>query len=381
MGGHQAAVPRDLPPALPYGAEFVRLLAGAERALGELAGLVTALPNPRLLYRSFINREAVLSSRIEGTHSTLADLFLYDLAPEREPREPDVLEVANYVRALEHGLQRLQEIPLSLNLIREMHGILLDGVRGSDRRPGEFRNCQNMIGRSRDIRDALYVPPPPDRLPRCLASLERFINQNHDLPLLVRLAMIHYQFEAIHPFEDGNGRVGRLLISLLLAYEKALPLPVLYLSAFFERHRTDYFDHLLAVGQSGAWEAWIGFFLRGVSDEAVDAVERIRTLLALRNEWNARCQSPRASALLPKLVDALFDNPFVTASSASQRLGIGIQSAQRAIDQLLGHGIISEITGRRRGRIYRADRVLIALDQRPEYNPTEGPDDGQVNSQ
>jgi Fic family protein len=243
-------------------------------------------------------------------------------------------------------------------------------VRGSDRRPGEFRNCQNWIGATRRIEDALYVPPPQERLPALLDAFERFINTPNDIPLLCRLAMVHYQFEAIHPFEDGNGRVGRLLISLLLDSEKILPHPVLYLSVYLERHRSEYYEHLLHVGQRGDWSEWIQFFLRGVADQAIDAVERAQQLLALRNCWAEMCQTARTSALLIKLIDALFLNPFVTMASATKLLEVQPQTAQNNIKKLVRFGILQEVTGKRRNRIYAAQEILRILEQTPAFDAT-----------
>ncbi len=366
--GFDACVPRNLPPDVRFDAPLISALSAADRALGQLAGITRTLPNPRLLIRSFISREAVLSSRIEGTKTTLSDLFLFEVTPSLEDSVPDVREVANYVRALDRGLERLRQIPLSLNLIRELHAILLDGVRGSDRRPGEFRRCQNWIGSSRNIEDAIYVPPPAERLAPGLSAFERFVNTPNDLPLLVRLAMIHYQFEALHPFEDGNGRVGRLLLSLLLDSERALPHPVLYLSAYFERNRRDYYEHLLRISQCGAWSEWIQFFLRGVADQSIDAVERAQQLLALRDRWAEGCQTARTSALLLKLLDELFHNPFLTLARAAAQLEVRPQSAQNNINQLIDRGILTEITGHRRNRVYAAREILRILEQTPAFD-------------
>lgn len=368
--GFDACVPRNLPPSVSFDRSLVSALSAADRALGQLAGIARSLPNPRLLIRSFISREAVLSSRIEGTKTTLGDLFLFEVTPSVEEQVPDVREVANYVRALDHGLERLRQIPLSLNLIRELHRILLDGVRGSDRRPGQFRRCQNWIGSSRHIEDAIYVPPPRKRLSGLLDAFERFANAPSELPLLVRLAMIHYQFEAIHPFEDGNGRVGRLLISMLLDSERALPYPVLYLSAYFERHRSEYYEHLLDVSRRGAWSTWIQFFLRGVAGQSIDAVERVRRLLELRGRWAEMCQTARSSALLLKLLDGLFHNPFTNLARTTALLGVRAQSAQNNINLLVQHGILVETTGRRRNRIYAAREIVRVLEDTPALDGT-----------
>lgn len=364
LSGIDACIPKNLPPTLKIGSELLGALSAADRAVGQLGGITRAMPNPRLLIRSFIGREAVLSSRIEGTQASLSDLFLFEMTPVVEERVPDVREVANYIRALDHGLDRLRRIPLTLNLIREIHGILLEGVRGCDRRCGEFRKGQNWIGRpGASIQQATYVPPPPERLMEPLDAFEKFINTPSELPALCWLALIHYQFEAIHPFEDGNGRVGRLIISLLLDAERILPYPVLYLSAFFERYRDDYYRHLKAVSTRGEWEAWIAFFLRGVAEQAIDGVERSAQLLSLHEEWIAICQKARASALLTKVIDTLFSNPFITNSRIAELLDVYPQSAQNTISQLQQQGILTEITGRARNRVYVARRILDILDE------------------
>jgi Fic family protein len=358
-------MPRDLPPELHVDSGLMGALSTADRALGQLNGITRALPNPRLLIRGFIHREAVLSSRIEGTVASLSDLYLFEMNPDHEPRTPDVGEVSNYVRALDHGIEQLRYVPFSMTIVKRLHGILLEGVRGSDKAPGAFRQRQNFISPTDRIQDARYVPPPPEHVLERLERLEAFVNTPSELPLLIRLAMIHYQFEAIHPFEAGNGRVGRLLISILLDRERALPYPVLYLSAFFEKHRRVYYDLLLKVSQEGDWNAWIGFFLRGVADQAIDAVERSQALFVARDRYTALCQKARASALLVKLIDMLFVNPYVDATHAAAELGIRLQSAQRTIDQLVAHGILEEITGQKRNRMYAARAILRILEETP----------------
>ncbi|WP_287418153.1 Fic/DOC family N-terminal domain-containing protein, partial [Oceanithermus sp.] len=258
--GLWAFAPDPLPPKLEWTSELVRALAEAERALGELAGLGRTLPNPYLFTQPFLRREAVLSSRIEGTQASLADLYAFEAQPALfalPEQRNDVLEVRNYVRALEHGLARLRELPLCLRLLREMHAILLEGARGQNRAPGEFRRVQNWIGGSGSIEDAVYVPPPPGEILSALDALEKYLNGESPYPALVDVALVHYQFEAIHPFLDGNGRIGRLLITLMLIERGLLHEPLLYLSAYFERQREHYYRLLLEVSQKGAWEAWV----------------------------------------------------------------------------------------------------------------------------
>ncbi len=312
-----------------------------------------------------MRREAVLSSRIEGTRASLSDLYAYEAGQLSMFDMPDdVHEVSNYVRALEHALERLHELPLSLRLIRELHAHLMEGVRGEERRPGEFRRSQNWIGPPGcSLVEAPFVPPPPAEMRQALDDFERYLHQESDMPPLARLALIHYQFEAIHPFLDGNGRVGRLLITLLLCAWGLLPQPLLYLSAYFEAHRQSYYDLLLAVSQRGAWDEWLAFFLRGVAAQARDAVSRARRLLALRERYRERFQSARAAARLLQAVDLLFARPVVTVRGVEAEMGVNFTAAQRYVRQLEQAGVLREITGRARNRLYRADAILAAIEE------------------
>ena len=300
--------PAPLPPALTWTTELIVSLSQADSALGELKGLAHSLANPRLLIAPFIRREAVLSSRIEGTQASLSDLYAYEatqLALFEHPE--DVREVHNYVAALEYGLERLQTFPVSLRLIRELHARLMSGVRGEQQTPGEFRRRQNWIGPPGcPVNEATFVPPPPEAMLEALSAWEGYLHAPPVLPPLIRLGLIHYQFEIIHPFLDGNGRVGRLLISLLLCAWNLLPQPLLYLSAYFQRRRSEYYDRLLDVGQRGAWEAWLRFFLEGVRVQAQDAVLRSRRLLELREHYREQFQHQRAAARLLQVTDYLF---------------------------------------------------------------------------
>jgi Fic family protein len=362
-GGYVSFVPHALPPELAWDDELVGALSEAERALGRLGGIGQTLPNPHLIIGPFVRREAVLSSRIEGTHAALSDLVLFEVAPTAGNPPADVQEVANYVKALEHALTRLKEIPISLRLIREMHTVLLAGVRGQAHQPGEFRRVQNWIGyRGSTPADARYVPAPVNRLDDCLSELERFLHAPPRLPVLIRLGLVHYQFEAIHPFEDGNGRVGRLLIALLLCAERVLPSPLLYLSAYFERNRAEYYDRLLGVTQRGEWGAWLRFFVAGVADQANDGVERAGRLLALRGEFSARCQTARCSGLTFKLLDSLFCAPAITMPRAAELLDVAPNTAQANLDKLVQAGILREVTGQRRNRVYVADEIVRAVE-------------------
>ena len=345
LSGDWCFIPAPLPAKLGWTDNLVSALSAADRALGALAGIGQRLPNPALVVRSFLRREAELSSRIEGTRAGLKDLVLFDQTQAAQEHAPDVREVDYNFRALEWGLEQVRHRPISLGLIREMHQILLQGVRGQHKTPGQFRSMQAHIGRTDKIAEATYVPSPPHAIGPAMEELARFIKTSSDLPPLARIAMIHYQFEAIHPFADGNGRIGRVLILLMLCTEKVLPVALLNPSAFLERHRADYYRHLLAVSQRGAWNEWVTFFAQGVRDEAQDAVQRIHELDALRGEYLRRVQTARASALLPKLVDQLFINPAITTGRAAAALNVQFNSAQKTIDKLLRFGIVKELTG------------------------------------
>jgi Fic family protein len=362
--GYWAFVPNPLPPQLDLERSHILRLSEAERAIGRLAGVATTLPNPYLLIHPFIRREAVLSSRIEGTQASLSDLFFFEAAPSAPARATDVREVANYVKAMEAALSPDRELPLSLRLIREMHRILMTGVRESHLTPGEFRRSQNWIGPAGSrLSDAIIVPPPVHEMHAALDALEKHLHAESDLPVLVRLAMIHYQFETIHPFLDGNGRIGRLLISLLLCEWKVLPSPLLYLSAFFERRRQDYYRLLLAVSQKGQWEPWVQFFLSGVEEQSLDAVRRAARLRALRDEYQTGLQRGRSSALLLKLVDGLFHHPAITVPGAARQLKVTQRAASQNIGKLVLAGILIEATGRSRNRIFVANGVIRAIEE------------------
>jgi Fic family protein len=362
--GYWAFVPAALPPELTFSPSLVAALSDADRALGELKGLGGTLANPHLLIRPLARREAVLSSRIEGTRASLDDLLAYE-ATQLSFLETgsDVREVHNYVRALEYGLERIHTLPISQRLIREMHARLMEGVRGDVWTPGEFRRSQNWIGPAGStLETAPYVPPPLEDMLAALTALENFIHAPSDLPPLISLGLIHYQFEAIHPFLDGNGRVGRLLIALLLSAWQLLPQPLLYLSAYFESNRRDYYDLLLAVSQRATWEDWLLYFLEGVKQQSLDAVNRIDRLQALRVQYQAQIQARRAPARLLRVVDLLFAQPVITTRQVETALETNFLGAQRLIDQLIQAGMLREITGGRRNRVYRADEILKILE-------------------
>jgi Fic family protein len=356
-----AFVPAPLPPAIDMTPELLRALSDADRAIGELAGAGGWLPVPHILIDPFLRREAVLSSRIEGTIATVTDLALFEV-DARASEARDAQEVLNYVRALELATDPRRTLPLSLRLIRDLHRTLMTGVRGNVATPGEFRRSQNWIGPAGCLlNEATFVPPPVDQMTPALHELEAYLHGDDSLPLLIRIALVHYQFEAIHPFLDGNGRIGRLLVSLLMQEWRLLPTPLLYLSAFFETRRDDYYRHLLSVSTHGTWDRWIRFFLEGVASQSRDVIDRARRLTELREDYHRRVQVSRASALLPRLVDHLFERPAITVTGAKEVLGITFRAASQNVQKLVAAGILHETTGRERNRIYVASEILDLL--------------------
>lgn len=369
--GYWAFVPNPLPPEIELNWQLAGEISAADRGLSELAGVARTLPNPHLLIRPFLSREAVLSSRIEGTQASLSDLFFFEAAKAPPTPDSDVREVRNYVRALEQGLKRLDKLPISMRLLREMHRELMTGVRGDHLTPGETRTSQNWIGPGGcTLNDAKYVPPPPDEMIEALSDMEKFIHAPSPLPLVVRLALVHYQFEAIHPFLDGNGRIGRLLIVLLLCAENVLPQPMLYLSAYFERNRSEYYQRLFEVSRDGRWQEWISFFLRGLAEQSRDAIARSDKLLKLWHTYRQSVQTARSSSLLLKLIDELFDRPYLTFSSAKTSLNVTFRSAQLNVLKLVAAGIVREVPGRKYGRIFIARKIVDILEApEPKQSP------------
>jgi Fic family protein len=357
----RAFIPRPLPPDPPLELDpFFPLLDRANQALGRLDGLSTLLPDTEMFLYLYVRKEAVLSSQIEGTQSSLSDLLLFE--NEAAPGAPmdDVREVSNYVAAMQHGLTRLREgFPLSLRLIREIHGILLRGGRGAEQTPGEFRRSQNWIGGTRPG-NATYVPPPPERLMECLDSLEKFLHdETQTLPLLVQLGLIHVQFESIHPFSDGNGRLGRLLITLLLCARGALREPLLYLSLYFKTHRARYYELLQRVRTEGVWELWLEFFLEGAETTAKQAADTAVELISLFDEDRKRIQSIGRSALSALRVhEYMQKKPLINIGAAARVLNLSVPTVSGALARLEKLGIAKETTGKARDRIFAYTRYL-----------------------
>lgn len=358
--GFWTFIPNPLPPELSWTLPLITALADAERDLSRLSTLSGSFPFQRLLVEPFVRQEAVLSSRIEGTRASLEDVYRYE-ATQLSFLEnvDDVREVHNYVRAMDYGLERIKTLPVSLRLIRELHAILMEGVRGGILTPGEFRRSQNWIGPpGSTLTSAPYVPPPVDEMHQALGALEKFIHVESEIPPLIRIGLIHYQFEAIHPFLDGNGRVGRLLVVLLLCHWDLLLRPVLNLSAYIERYRQEYYDRLLAVSQRGEWEAWLRFFLRGVSEQARHSFARMKRLEALRTEFQESVLTARNPQRMGAVVDFVFAHPIVSIRQVADELSIPFKTASAYVEKLAQAGLLRETTGFTRNRIFQADEIL-----------------------
>ncbi|UCG93550.1 MAG: Fic family protein, partial [Candidatus Aerophobus sp.] len=356
--GYKAFIPAPLPPEPPiaWDEELQNLLSKADMALGRLDGVAMILPNPDLFVAMYVRKEAVLSSQIEGTRATLIDVFDYETTGQMVK---DVDEIVNYVRAMNRGLERLTSLPLSLRLIREIHGELLQGVRGEHRTPGEFRTSQNWIGPpGSTINNAVFIPPPPHEMKVGLSDLEKFIHKADSLPALVKNALIHAQFETIHPFLDGNGRVGRLLITFILVQKDILKRPLLYLSYYFKRNREEYYERLNNIRNRGDWEGWLKFFLRGVYEVSEQAMETAERIIALQERDRVRfVDSPNGL----KLMDHLFMNPLITIHEIRRLTEISHATAGRLVKQMTELGILKEITGYARNRKFLYKDYFVIL--------------------
>ena len=367
-----AYVPNPLPPKIEVDWELASLLSKADITLGKLSGAGQLLPNPHLLISPFIRREAVMSSRIENIQSGLEDLFLFEADETDPPPVSDVKEVINYVRAMEYGIKRLPELPISSRLICEIHEILMEEVRGERATPGLLRTSQNWIGSPGcTLMDATYVPPPVPEMKQCFSDLEKYIHSAPQEPALIQCALVHYQFEAIHPFLDGNGRIGRLLITFMLLERKLLSQPLLYLSDFFEQHRDEYYELLLNVSQKGDWKAWFTFFLNGVRQQSEDALLTVQELLDLQNRYRAIATGPRVPKVVNRLIEYLFASPIISISVLSKAWKITYSTVQRGVDYLIEKDILREITGGQRNRLFVAREILnIIMTERTEsMNP------------
>lgn len=372
VGGesYQAFLPAPLPPDPPLAldGELLQWLEKANRAIGRLDGISDVLPDSHLFLYQYVRKEALLSSQIEGTQSSFSDLLLFEM--DEAPGVPldDAREVSNYIAAMNHGLKRMSEgFPLSLRLLREIHAILLKGGRGAQKQPGEFRRSQNWLGGSRPG-NAVFVPPPPEHLMECLDPFERFLHdETTPIPVLLKASLVHVQFETIHPFLDGNGRLGRLLITLILINEGVLREPLLYLSLYFKTHRSDYYDHLQRVRLEGDWEGWLRFFLQGIFETAQQAVETTRTVLDLFEQDRERIRGlGRIAGSCLQLHQRLKQKAIVNIPDSARELEINRTTISNCIRRLQELGIVREITGQRRNRLFVYDRYVQILSEGTE---------------
>ncbi|WP_042725605.1 Fic family protein [Chthoniobacter flavus] len=355
-GGYRAFIPKALPPDPPLEMDWetVRLLAEASLELGRLDGAGALVPNPDLFVGMYVRQEAVLSSQIEGTQCTLEDVLRFELDASAVSEPEEIAEVVNYVGAMNYGLERLEDFPLSLRLIREIHERLMKGVRGSALTPGEFRRTQNWIGPAGGtLLNASFVPPPVPDMNDALGDLEKFLHETERLPALIHFGLVHAQFETIHPFLDGNGRIGRLLIAFLLCHRKILRRPLLYLSLYFKQHRQEYYDRLTAVRNDGQWEPWIKFFLKGVAEVSRSATSTAQAILALQQEHRQlTLQRVSNAALSQLLLDLLLQYPLISVRMVESRLNCAFVTANKLVEQFTGLGLLREITGGLRNRQY-----------------------------
>jgi len=367
--GYKAFIPAPLPPDPPVHIDgaLLSLLSQADQAVGRLDGVSAMLPNPNLFVAMYVRREAVLSSQIEGTQSSLDDVLTFELDPRGVELPRDVEEVVNYVRAMNYGVDRLAALPLSLRLIREIHAELLRDVRGADRHPGEFRRSQNWIGPANaPLSQATFVPPPVGALDEALDNFERFLHAHSTMPVLIRCGLAHAQFETIHPFLDGNGRVGRLLIAFLLIHHNVLRRPLLYLSYYLKRYRAEYYENLTTIRECGDWEGWLRFFLRGVAETAREATETTHAILSLRERHRALIQERGLGMNGLRLLDLLFQQPLININLVRDSLGITHVSAGRLVNQFGRADMLHEITGGQRYRRYRYTSYVALFDEPSE---------------
>jgi len=381
LEGYQAFIPAPLPPDPPVriDGELQSLLSTADIALGRLDGSIRTLPNPDLFVLMYVRKEAVLSSQIEGTQSSLQDVLEAEARVFTSTAQRDVAETINYIGAMNHGLQRLSDLPVSVRLIREIHSKLLQGVRGSRLTPGELRTSQNWIGPGGcTLHEATFVPPPPHEVPEALGKLETFLHDHGDLPVLVWIGLAHAQFESIHPFLDGNGRIGRMLIILLLCQQELLLKPVLYLSHFFKQHREQYYEALQSVRDTGNWEQWLIFFLRGVVEVSQQATDTARRILDLREEHRDLIATSlgRSAGNGYLALKHLYQHPIIAVKDVQRLIGTTYPAANNLIARMVECGIVQEFTGHARNRYFRYQRY-IELFQTPEAHPTVMPSEGK----
>lgn len=379
IGGYKAFVPKLLPPAPPVRLddEIIQLLSQADRALGRLDGASEILPNANLFVAMYVSKEAVLSSQIEGLQASLLDVLAFEADAAIPDNPQDIEEVVNYIHALNHGLRRLDTLPLSLRLMREIHGLLLQGVRGANRHPGDFRTSQNWIGQNgATIATARFVPPAPTDMNRALDDLESFIHTEKTLPILLKVGIIHAQFETIHPFLDGNGRMGRLLITFILCSEGVLRKPLLYLSHFFKINRSVYYEYLQKIRDEGDWESWLKFFLQGVAEVAQQATTTARNIVQLREKHRNMIATHFARSAGPayQLLDYLYERPVITVNGAAKVMGLSYANANNLVLKFQDHGLLRQMdTSQRNRRFVYAEYLAMFADEEISTDEHEGP--------
>ena len=365
LEGYWAYIPNPLPPDMQYDKEMISLLSEADHLVGELTGTGNTLPNPYLLITPYTQREAVSSSQIEGTQASMDDLLLFEAGVTGQTNIDDIQEVRNYIQALQHGIKRLKKLPISIRFLNEIHSILMKGARGQHARPGETRTSQNWIGPPGcTLNDAKYVPPPPKEMAQCLTELEKYIHSSPQDPILIQCAYIHYQFEAIHPFLDGNGRLGRLLIIFLMIERGILSQPILYLSSFFFRYRSEYYTRLFEISQKAAWNDWVKFFLRGVCEQAKSAISDAKQLGDLHKKLVTEVQTgkkmPETSL---RIIEELFHSPMISITTLSKKWKLPYNSVKNGVERLVDMRILQERTGGMRNRIYVCPKLLLIVER------------------
>jgi len=355
-GGYSAFIPNPLPPNPPikFDEELLSLLSDADRSLARLDGIITVLPNPDMFIGMYVKKEALLSSQIEGTQASLEGILEFEADLTPKDNIEDIKEVVNYIKALNYGIDRLNDLPMSLRLIKEIHKILIEGTRGGNKTPGEFRKTQNWIGSmGASLNEATFVPPPPDIVLPNMGALENFFYKYESIPPLTKIALIHAQFETIHPFLDGNGRVGRLLITFYLYWKKILSKPVLYLSYYLKKHKNEYYDLLMKVRTDGLWEDWIKFFLETVKESSIESANTARDIINLKESITSKLYGSSISSIYAaKLIDLLFEKPLIEVNDLVKTYKISRESANELVNRFEQIGILKEITGKQRYKKY-----------------------------
>lgn len=361
-GNHLVFIPGKLPPKIEFNQKLVLSLSRADAKLGKLSGVGLLLPNPNLLIMPYLRKEALMSSRIEGTRISLSELLLSE-AKGTEESVPDALEVINYVHAVRYGLKKIEKGPINLEVIKTMHKILMKDVRGQEKSPGKYRNIQNWIGpRNCTVQEAIFVPPGPEDVPSLMEDIIEYLNRDDDMPLLLKCALVHYQFETIHPFCDGNGRIGRALITLYLCKKKLIIEPLLYLSGFFEANKREYTSLLLKTNKEGFFDEWIDFFLEAITVQAEDALQRASKIQELREEYRQKTQNKFQTTSLTRLIDELFMNPYISITKAEKILGVTYPTAKKLIETLMNFEILVLGDERERNKIFVAHEILRLIE-------------------